>query len=141
MRLVHQLDKLEQGGRDEGPALIHGCSPAFLWWALCAVSSFGRIRIAQALLARLVHRQSRIGCRVLRSTRDAPEGFLPLYLLPLTAVISLLGQPVHPDHRLSWVMTLAVLGLGLCVLTEPGVVRCGLAAALRRHRRLALSAP
>ena len=45
-----------------------------------------------------------------------PEGFLPLYLLPLTAVISLLGQPAHADHKLSWIMTLVFLGLGLCML-------------------------
>ena len=47
-----------------------------------------------------------------------PEGLLPLYLLPLTAVIALLGQPVHEDHRLSWIMTLIFLGLGLSVLTS-----------------------
>lgn len=47
-----------------------------------------------------------------------PEGLLPLYLLPLTAVISLLGQPTHDNHRLSWVMTPVFLGLGLFVLTS-----------------------
>lgn len=47
-----------------------------------------------------------------------PEGFLPLYLLPLTAVISILGQPAHEDHRLSWITTLVFLGLGLCALTS-----------------------
>lgn len=47
-----------------------------------------------------------------------PEGLLPLYLLPLTAVISLLGQPTHDNHRLSWVMTPVFLGLGLSVLTS-----------------------
>lgn len=47
-----------------------------------------------------------------------PEGWLPLYLLPVTAVISLLGQPAHEDHRLSWMMTLIFLGLGLSVLTS-----------------------
>lgn len=45
-----------------------------------------------------------------------PEGLLPLYLLPLTAVISLLGQPSHVDHRLGWIMTLIFLGLGLCAV-------------------------
>ena len=45
-----------------------------------------------------------------------PEGFLPLYLPPLTAIISLLAQPTHADYRMSWVLTLAFLGLGLCVL-------------------------
>lgn len=51
-----------------------------------------------------------------------PEGFLPLYLLPLTAMISLLGQPAHADHCLSCVMTLLLLGIGLCVLTNQPVV-------------------
>jgi NADH-quinone oxidoreductase subunit M len=47
-----------------------------------------------------------------------PEGLLPLYLLPLTAVVSLLGQPAHENHRLSWIVTLIFLGLGLSVLTS-----------------------
>jgi NADH-quinone oxidoreductase subunit M len=51
-----------------------------------------------------------------------PEGLLPLYLLPLTAVIALLGQPPHEDRRLSWIMTLVFLGLGLSVLTSPPLV-------------------
>ncbi len=46
-----------------------------------------------------------------------PEGLLPLYLLPLTAMISMLGQPPHADHRPSWIMTLVLLGLGICVVT------------------------
>ncbi|MGQ0695556.1 MAG: proton-conducting transporter transmembrane domain-containing protein [Nitrospiraceae bacterium] len=46
-----------------------------------------------------------------------PEGLLPLYLLPLAAVVSILGQPVHEDHRLSWIMTLVCLGLGVGTLT------------------------
>lgn len=47
-----------------------------------------------------------------------PEGLLPLYLLPLTAMISMLGQPPHADHRFSWIMTLVFLGLGLCEVTN-----------------------
>lgn len=47
-----------------------------------------------------------------------PEGLLPLYLLPLTAMISLLGQPAHADHRESYIMTLLMLGLGVCVLAH-----------------------
>ena len=46
-----------------------------------------------------------------------PEGLLPLYLLPLTATISILGQPVHEHHRLSWMFTLLFLGLGLSALS------------------------
>ena len=49
---------------------------------------------------------------------DVPlEGFLPLYLLPLAATISILGQPVHEQHRASWMVTLLFLGLGLSALT------------------------
>ena len=46
-----------------------------------------------------------------------PESLLPLYLLPLAAVASLLGQPVHENHRLSSIMTLVCLGLGVGTLT------------------------
>jgi NADH-quinone oxidoreductase subunit M len=46
-----------------------------------------------------------------------PEGLLPLYLLPLAALASLLGQPIHENHRLSSIMTLVYLGLGVGTLT------------------------
>lgn len=46
-----------------------------------------------------------------------PDGFLPLYLLPIAAVVSALGQPVHETHRLSWTMTLVFLGLAMGILT------------------------
>lgn len=70
-----------------------------------------------------------------------PEGLLPLYLLPLTAMVSLLAQPTHPDYRLSWILTLIFLGLGLCVMTTPPVVAslasillvCLIALLLYRH--------
>ena len=73
------------------------------------------------------------------------EGLLFVYLLPIAAVASLLGQPVHPLHRSSWIMTLVFLGLGLGVLTNHGPVEqlfliaiAGLAAALlyRHHTPL-----
>ena len=51
-----------------------------------------------------------------------PEGLLLLYLLPLAACASLLGQPVHRTHRSAWVMTLVFLGLGLGVLTNRNAV-------------------
>jgi NADH-quinone oxidoreductase subunit M len=50
-----------------------------------------------------------------------PEGLLPLCLLPLAAVAALLGQPVHEDYRLSWVMTLVCLGFGIGTLTGHAV--------------------
>ena len=46
-----------------------------------------------------------------------PESLLPLYLLPLAAAASLLGQPVHENHRLSSIMTLVCLGFGIGTLT------------------------
>ena len=45
------------------------------------------------------------------------DGLLPLYLLPIAAVVATLGQPVHELHRLSWTLTLIFLGLGMAVLT------------------------
>ena len=50
------------------------------------------------------------------------EGLLFVVLLPLAAGVSLLGQPVHQDHRLAWVMTLLFLGLGLGILTSQHLV-------------------
>jgi NADH-quinone oxidoreductase subunit M len=50
---------------------------------------------------------------------DVPtEGLLPLYLLPLAATISILGQPVHEQHGKSWMLTLLFLGLGESALTN-----------------------
>jgi len=47
------------------------------------------------------------------------EGLLPLYLLPLAATISILGQPVHDQHRRSWMLTLLALALGVSALSSP----------------------
>lgn len=51
-----------------------------------------------------------------------PEGLLLVYLLPVAACASLLGQPAHQDYRLSWVMTLLFLGLGTGVLTSQNLL-------------------
>ena len=51
-----------------------------------------------------------------------PEGLLLLFLLPLTAGVSLLGQPHQQGHRASWVLTLVFLSLGLGALTGQPVV-------------------
>ena len=40
-----------------------------------------------------------------------------LCLLPITAFLSLLGQPLHRDNSQAWVTSLALLGLGLAILT------------------------
>jgi NADH-quinone oxidoreductase subunit M len=104
--------------------------PALISWLLTGVPMVGAIMSA-ALWSRPDHvmRSSLIWSVISFATvigfssalDPAPEGFLPLYLLPLTAAISILGQPVHADHRLSWVMTLLLLGLGLCMLTSEQV--------------------
>jgi NADH-quinone oxidoreductase subunit M len=46
-----------------------------------------------------------------------------LCLLPLSAFLSLLGQPLHQDNRMAWVMTLVLLGLGVGILTAPDAAR------------------
>jgi NADH-quinone oxidoreductase subunit M len=46
-----------------------------------------------------------------------------LCLLPLGAFLSLLGQPLHEDNRMAWVMTLVLLGLGLGILTAHDAAR------------------
>ena len=51
-----------------------------------------------------------------------PEGFLLLYLLPLAACVSILGQPTLETHRSAWVLTLVFLGLGLSILASHGVM-------------------
>ncbi len=86
--------------------------------SLAVWSHPGRLKIA-ALLVSFVSLGVNIGMAGLLPA--PPEGSLPLYLLPLAACVSLLGQPVHRDHRLSWIMTLLFLGLGLGVLTGPDI--------------------
>lgn len=48
------------------------------------------------------------------------EGMVLLYLFPIMAFLSLLGQPVHQDGRVSWMMTLLLLGAGLGALVGGG---------------------
>lgn len=72
----------------------------------CAIATAGINMVAAGALAGSV---------------TGPTGsVLLIFLLPLAAVISLLGQPVHPLHRSSWIMTLLFLGLGMGVLTQRG---------------------
>ena len=55
----------------------------------------------------------------------SPEGLVLAYLLPLVASASILGQPIHHEHRVSWITTLVFLGFGLGALTNqdwPGQV-------------------
>ncbi|ODT43248.1 MAG: hypothetical protein ABS70_08610 [Nitrospira sp. SCN 59-13] len=41
-----------------------------------------------------------------------------LCLLPATAFLTLLGQPLHRDNSLAWIMTLILLGVALGILTS-----------------------
>jgi len=77
------------------------------------------------------------------------EGMALLYLLPVAAGLSLLGQPIHQDNRPAWVMTLVLLSLGLGVLVSMDgvelilfVLLFGLVGALLyRYRSISGSVP
>jgi len=56
------------------------------------------------------------------SLATSPENLLLVYLLPVAACASLLGQPVHKSLRLSWITTLLFLGLGFVILTSQNVM-------------------
>lgn len=74
------------------------------------------------------------------SLNDPLPGMPFLYLLPIAAFLSLLGQPLHRDNRPAWLMTLVLLGLGLGILAaeEPArdlllVLLLGLLCGLIYH--------
>lgn len=77
------------------------------------------------------------------------EGMLLLALLPIAASLTLLGQPIHPDNRQAWLMTLALLGLGLGALVNHDhlgsiflLILLGLVAGLLyRYRAMSGSVP
>ncbi len=46
-----------------------------------------------------------------------------LWLIPLAAFLSLLGQPLHQENRIAWLMTLALLGIVQGILTAQEPVR------------------
>jgi NADH-quinone oxidoreductase subunit M len=56
------------------------------------------------------------------SLMTSPENLVLVYLLPVAACASLLGQPVHTNLRLSWITTLLFLGLGFVILTSQNVM-------------------
>ncbi len=49
---------------------------------------------------------------------ESPAGMAFLSLLPVTAFLTLLGQPLHRAHHSAWTMTLILLGLALGILTS-----------------------
>lgn len=88
---------------------------AGLSWLLRA--SLPRMKTA-ALVTAAVSLCSVIGSAM--ALGEASTGVPFLCLLPLTAYLSLLGQPLHRDTSPAWPMTLILLGLGLGALTSQG---------------------
>ncbi len=88
---------------------------AGLSWLLKA--SLPRMKTA-ALITTVVSLCSIIGSAL--TLGEPSVGVLFLCLLPLTACLSLLGQPLHRDTSPAWPMTLILLGLGLGTLTSQG---------------------
>lgn len=64
-----------------------------------------------------------VPCFMIGGTAGGSGTFWFLYMLPLAAVLSLLGQPAHPDNRAAWLWTLVLLGLGLGALTDGAGLR------------------
>ena len=86
-----------------------GAAFSLFWW-----SSLHRMKI-WSLVATGAGLLATIG---LSWNLNDPFTSLPfLLLLPLAAVLSLLGQPLHQDNRPAWLMTPVLLGLGLGILT------------------------
>ncbi len=89
---------------------------AGLCWLLKA--SLPRMKTA-ALVTTVVSLCSIIGSAL--TLGEPSVGILFLCLLPLTACLSLLGQPLHRNTGPAWPMTLILLGLGLGTLTSQGL--------------------
>jgi len=53
-------------------------------------------------------------------TGDLPS-LLLIYLLPIAACASILGQPVKPEHRSAWSITLLLLSIGMAALIHQGI--------------------
>ncbi|HMS82366.1 MAG TPA: proton-conducting transporter membrane subunit [Nitrospira sp.] len=70
-----------------------------------------------AIICSIINFVSIVAAASLIPIATTSDGLLPLYVLPIAAVVSIIGQPVHEQHRLSWTMILVFLGLGMGVLT------------------------
>lgn len=83
------------------------------------------------------------------ATGALPSGIALLCLLPAAAFASLLGQPLHRDNRMAWVMTVVMLGIGLATVsasdsTKPlmlGLLLMLLAGLLAQTRNGSASSP
>ena len=62
-----------------------------------------------------------IGTSLVQSEPAAAMSWL--CLLPVTAFLTLLGQPLHRDNRSAWIMTLILLGVALGILTSRATAR------------------
>jgi len=91
---------------------ILGAGLSWLWRA-----SLPRMKTA-ALVTAAVSFCSVIGSAL--ALGEPSTGVPFLCLLPLTAYLSLLGQPLHRETSPAWPTTLIVLGLGLGTLTSQG---------------------
>ncbi len=104
---------------------ILGAGLSWLWRA-----SLPRMKTA-ALVTAAVSFCSVIGSALALGEPSTAVPFL--CLLPLTAYLSLLGQPLHRETSPAWPMSLIVLGLGLGTLTSQGPAH-GLLRLLLRAR-------
>lgn len=96
-----------------GLPLVGSCLCAALW------GNAGRVKTASIVLS-LFSFLSVAGLTPFLIV--SPEGLVCAYLLPLVGCASILCQPTHQEHRLSWIMTLLYLGLGLGTLTNPDLM-------------------
>ena len=62
-----------------------------------------------------------IGTSLVQSEPAAAMSWL--CLLPVTAFLTLLGQPLHRDNRSAWIITLILLGVTLGILTSRATAR------------------
>jgi NADH-quinone oxidoreductase subunit M len=86
-----------------------GAALSLLWW-----SSLHRMKVS-TLLGTVAGLVAAIGFSW--DLSDPLTSLPALFLLPLTAFLSVLGQPLHQDNRHAWLMTPVLLGLGLGILT------------------------
>lgn len=91
---------------------VAGAALGLLFWSKPGALKGWVLLVAAASLAMVTAMSGRLSGSV--------EGMALLYLLPVAAFLSLLGQPVHLDARVSWVATLLLLGAGFGALAGAG---------------------
>ncbi len=96
---------------------VVGAALGLLLWSKPGMLKVWALLVSMASLLLLMGMSGRLSGPV--------EGMALLYLLPVAAFLSLLGQPVHQVARVPWVMTLLLLGVGLGAIVsqdQPGVI-------------------